>query len=184
MPSSSSRVSARVLREVWRLRSSVSTSWNSEGAPALPEVKAHPIFQANELSIMMSPTDSGKAIVAGSGAPFQGLSSAPRSLRRQSGRVTGRIRPTRHRDDVRIWMDTALPAPYRYLEADWDMTVHLRQENNSFDRHYRPPCDDEFAGTWRFTASLLVLPSQISSYRLGSTLIYHQGCSMLYQWSS
>ena len=60
---SSPRVSARLRRATWRPLSSFSTSRNSEGAPACPEVKAHPIFQASELSNMASPTDSGEPIL-------------------------------------------------------------------------------------------------------------------------
>ena len=48
--------------------SSSSTSLNSEGAPDLPEVKAHPIFQASELSSIISPTESGDAMTRGSGS--------------------------------------------------------------------------------------------------------------------
>ena len=60
MLSSLSRVSARSVSDLVRLVSSFSTSWNSAGAPALPEVKAHPIFHASCESIITSPIEGLK----------------------------------------------------------------------------------------------------------------------------
>lgn len=63
MLSSVSRVSASSVTEAFKLSSSFSTSRNSAGAPALPDVKHRPIFQASEDSIMISPIDGAKAMM-------------------------------------------------------------------------------------------------------------------------
>ena len=63
MLSSVARVSASIVIDIFRLSNSFSISLNSAGAPALPEVKAVPIFHAIEDRSKMSPMDGMPAIM-------------------------------------------------------------------------------------------------------------------------